>query len=208
MNKAAAIVIAVMVIAALFSSCRRDDSRYEDENNFIAEPIGRREVRIIEYLDFTGRFSLNIPPRIGNRTVTEIGEKAFADFWFFELAVPNTVVRINDWAFSGNYIQRLRLSRNLTEIGNGAFMDNRLLNVVIPDSVRRIGYRAFFWNPLESITIGANVEFGELSGENEYEGAWRFTPFEGTGFEEFYIEHGRRAGTYTFNNGYWSVVFR
>jgi len=195
-----------IVITMLFFSCAKPG--YDDKSNFAVEPAGRRAVRVIEYYDNSEISSLNIPPRIANKAVTEIGNNSFCDIWLMEVTIPNTVVRIGAWAFSGNYIRDLSLSRNLTEISEGAFAENRLSSIVIPDKVKKIGYRAFFRNPLRSITIGNNVELEELGGYNEYEGNWKYTAFEGTGFEDFYEENGRRAGIYTYNDDTWSVEFR
>jgi len=52
-------------------------------------------------------------------------------------------------------------------------------------------------NPLTSISIGANVKFNE--GPGEWQNAFN------TDFDTFYINNGRQAGTYTLNNGVWSL---
>ena len=207
MLKATIIITAVVITAAMFSSCT-ESNNYEDESNFNVETTGRHTVSIVEYLDYSEKRFINIPPRIGNSTVTEIGQNAFGQFWLVEVTIPDTVTKIGDWSFSSNNIRNVRLPQKLIEIGDGAFMNNRLSGVVIPDSVRSIGYRAFFGNRLNSITIGSDVEFGELSGYNEYEGHWRFTPFEETGFEDFYEANGRSAGTYTHTDEGWTAMFR
>jgi hypothetical protein len=206
MNKTAAIVAALMIMAALFSSCKKGPD-YEDEDNFSVQPASSRGLRIIEYLDYTRKPSLNIPPRIKNMPVTEIGPDSIGDRWFIKVTIPDTVVNIMDFSFSGNFIQEVNFPQRITEIGNGAFMNNRLAGIVIPASVKRIGYRAFFGNPLKSITIGGNVELGELSGyDTGKQAEWKYTAFEGTGFDEAYEEHGRTAGTYTLADGIWQFA--
>jgi len=74
-------------------------------------------------------------------------------------------------------------------IGNYAFISNQLTDVTIPDNVTSIGNWAFAMNRLTSITIGAGV----MLGENAFD----------AGFEKFYESNGRRAGTYTLNDGDW-----
>jgi len=56
-----------------------------------------------------------------------------------------------------------------------------------------IGANTFAYNQLTVITIGANV----TSGGEVY--------FYDYGFDDFYNAQGRRAGTYTYRNGSWSI---
>lgn len=213
MNKRVAIIIiTVMVMAAMFLSCeQKPPAQYEDEGNFDVVPINNgKATRIVDYLDYSEKNFLNIPPRIKELPVTEIGEGAISDCFFYEVTMPDTVVNIMDFAFSDNNIRGIQLPKKLTEIGNGTFMNNRLTNIVIPDSVKKIGYRAFFNNPIEMITIGKNVEFVSLIGfDTMSQKSWKYTSFEGLGFDEFYEESGRKAGVYTRNgDGSWDVKFR
>jgi hypothetical protein len=210
MNKIAAIITAVMVMASLFSSCKKGPlPQYEDEDNFVVQPGYNGTVRIVSYLDDTRKPSIDIPPRIKNMSVTEIGPDSIADRWFIKATIPDTVVNIMDFSFSGNYIREVNFPGKITEIGNGAFMNNRLASIVIPDSVKKIGYRAFFNNPLKNITIGSNVELNEISGYNTgKKEEWKYTAFEGTGFDEAYKAYGRMAGTYNMVNGIWQFVPR
>jgi hypothetical protein len=210
MNKRAAIITAFMVMAALFSSCKKEPlPPYEAEDNFVVQPASYNGVRIVEYLDYTQKPSINIPPRIQNMPVTEIGPDSIGDRWFIKATIPDTVVNIMDFSFSGNLIREVNFPGKISEIGNGAFMNNRLTSIVIPDSVKRIGYRAFFNNPLKSISIGGNVEFDEISGYNAgTQEEWKYTAFEGTGFDEAYKEYGRMAGIYTIENGIWQFASR
>jgi hypothetical protein len=209
-NKRTAIITTVIIIATLFLSCKkRPRTEYEVENNFAVQPGSGRTAKIVEYLDYTWKPSINIPPRIKKMTITEIGLGSMSDRWFTSVTIPNTVVSIMDFSFSGNFIREVNFPEKLTEIGAGSFMNNRLTGIVISDSVKRIGYRAFFNNPLQTIIIGGNVELGELSGHNTVNNEeWKYTAFEGTGFDEAYRENGRLAGTYTKVNGIWQFAPR
>jgi hypothetical protein len=210
MNKWVAIITSVMVMAALISSCQKGPfPQYEDEDNFVVSPASDKGVRIVNYLDYTQKASIDIPPRIKNMAVTEIGPNSIGDRWFTKVTIPDTVVSIMDFSFSGNFIREVNFPGRITEIGNGAFMNNRLTSIVIPDSVKRIGYRAFFNNPLRNITIGSNVELDEIGDyDTGKEEEWKYTAFEGTGFDEAYKEYGRMAGTYNKVNDFWQFVPR
>jgi hypothetical protein len=210
MNKTAAIITSLMVMAILFLSCKKEPlPQYEAEDNFVVQPASYDGLRIVNYLDYTQKPSLNIPPRIQNMPVTEIGPHSIADRWFIKVTIPDTVVNIMDFSFSGNLIREVNIPGKISEIGNGVFMNNRLTSVVIPHSVRRIGYRAFFSNPLKSISIGGNVEFDEISGyDTGKQEEWKYTAFEGTGFDEAYREYGRMAGTYSLVDEIWQFVPR
>jgi len=78
-------------------------------------------------------------------------------------------------------------------IGAGAFYGHELSNVTIPGSVTFIGRYAFASDPRlfggltgpDTITIGSNVTLGE----NAF----------ARGFENYYQNSGRKAGTYTYN---------
>ena len=83
----------------------------------------------------------------------------------------------------------------VTVIGDGIFLNSHPVNIIIPDSVTSIGNAFCGWNydfsNLSSITIGGNVVLEEDSA--------------GTDFYNFYNSNGKKAGTYTFSNGKWSV---
>jgi hypothetical protein len=86
----------------------------------------------------------------------------------------------------------------VTSIGENAYsgLIPSIINIVIPDSVTTIGKGAlivFTYNRgIKSITIPANVSIGEYA-------------FEDTGFEQYYKRNGKKAGTYVFVNGKWSM---
>ncbi|MBO5922389.1 MAG: leucine-rich repeat domain-containing protein, partial [Bacteroidaceae bacterium] len=75
-----------------------------------------------------------------------------------EVSMPNTVLKIGDYAFYGCYkLKNLQLSRNLTSIGEYAFFDVPLEYVVIPSQVTWIDYNAFggsWYDPENDVYYG------------------------------------------------------
>jgi hypothetical protein len=88
--------------------------------------------------------AVNIPAKIQNLPVTEIGEEAFS---------------------KKSSITSVTIPSGVTSIGVGAFNNcNSLTNVTIPSSVKTIGSRAFYaCTKLTSITIPASVTIIENS---------------------------------------------
>ena len=115
------------------------------------------------------------------------------------VTIPNGVTSIGSYTFANNQLTSVTIPNSVTSIGEGAFAENRLTNVTIPNSVTSIGVGAFRNNQLTSVTIGANVELGWWEWDEIYHPA--FTD----AFDNFYNAQERRAGTYTFSNGAWSV---
>jgi len=62
---------------------------------------------------------------------------------------------------------------------------------------------AFKGNPLNIITIGANVDLGYVD-TGGVEGAVNRVDVFDNSFDIFYINNGKKAGTYTLNNGVWT----
>jgi len=104
------------------------------------------------------------------------------------------VTAIGDNAFISRDIESISLPDSIIEIERTAFSGNKLKSITIPNNVIYIGLQAFTGNPLTSITIGNNVE---LTGGT-------YTSFP-NGFDEYYNDNGKKAGTYVYNNGQWSL---
>ena len=79
--------------------------------------------------------SIDIPAKINNKNVTEIGSSAFIKQNLTAVTIPEGV----------------------TIIGVSSFFENHLTNVTIPNSVTTIGGSAFSYNDLTSVTIGTGV---------------------------------------------------
>jgi len=126
--------------------------------------------------------------------VEEIGSHAFRENLLSGVTIPDSVSYIGSWAFARNSLAGIVIGGGVTGIGHAAFSDNLLYDVTIPGNVAFIDWGAFQGNQLFSITIGDGVEIEAGGG----------FPF---GFDLFYREQERRAGTYSIN-GRWSVEFR
>ncbi len=78
-------------------------------------------------------------------SVTVIGKAAFAKTGLTHISIPESTVKIGDWAFPGCYnLSQVTLPDSLLEIGRGAFFDCiNLKQITIPPSVKTIGELAF-----------------------------------------------------------------
>lgn len=127
--------------------------------------IGENEIRIDKLnLEVTGSFI--IPDYIEGRTVTVIGEGAFAEQELLEkIIMPNTITEIESNAFknciklNNDEFESIRFSSALTIIGTSAFENCSALNVIIlPDGVSAVGDAAFKGCiNLEEVLIPASV---------------------------------------------------
>ncbi len=135
--------------------------------------------------------SVEIPAEIEGVPVTTIGAKTFAGSEIENVILPNSVLKIEKWAFdSCIYLREIKLSSSLkriedeafnyceslekvefpeglTYIGNGAFSGcESLEDFVLPESLQTIGELAFFdarfCGSIRSIRVPANLtDIGE-----------------------------------------------
>jgi len=134
-------------------------------------------------------------------SVTSIGNEAFRGNQLTSVTIPDSVTVIGSNAFDNNRLTDVTIGSSVIAIYNGAFNNNRLTRITVPDSVSTIGQEAFWGlpmivgNQLTSITIGAD----QMNlGRNSF----------GFGFEAFYTQNGRRAGTYTRSGNTWTFTAR
>jgi hypothetical protein len=127
-------------------------------------------------------------------SVSSIGTRAFAGNQLSGIDLPSKLIAIGSGAFESNQLTRLVVPSNVTSIGERAFADNLLTSVTIPSKVGSIDRSAFAGNRVIKVTIGSNVE---LSDREEY-------PSFPNGFDAYYKNNNRRAGTYTYANKEWS----
>jgi hypothetical protein len=128
-------------------------------------------------------------------SVEFIAQRAFSGNRLDYISLPTTSLfwEITDELFSNNKLTELTIPNNISLIGRYAFSRNLLTEVYIPDNVRTIDQGAFFGNNITKITIGENVYLWDSTRRNAFE----------FGFDDFYRENGRMAGTYTFDDTQW-----
>jgi len=198
-------LIVLLILTAVFSACSK--YQYESAASFLTEPSAKGNAVVITKYEGRDIVNVRVPPRINNKSVTEISQNAFGDLELLSITIPGTITKIGDWSFSGNFIPKFVIPKKVTEIGAGAFMYNRLTHITIPNSVKKIGYRAFCQNPLTSITIGSNVELEALSGHDIIlDEDWVYYAFEmglELEFDDYYRKNGSKAGTYVLKDGAW-----
>lgn len=90
-------------------------------------------------------------------TITSIGEYSFYGTGFSHFTMPKQVVRIGNYAFSGNYnLLNISLPDSLTSIGKSAFSGcSRIEKLVIPYNVAQVGERIL--DKVEKTTIYCEV---------------------------------------------------
>jgi formylglycine-generating enzyme required for sulfatase activity len=92
---------------------------YDDEKDFTVETI--KESNSVRITKYAGKSTeLMIPPRIGDRPVTEIGERAFVKKGLVLVAIPESVIFIGNMAFADNQISTVSIGANVY-IANNAF---------------------------------------------------------------------------------------
>ncbi|MGB4610139.1 MAG: leucine-rich repeat protein [Saccharofermentanales bacterium] len=129
---------------------------------FIYEMIN--EGTAIRITGWTGTGTIvTIPETIDGLPVTEItrGEvSSFQTRGLTEVAIPNTVKKIGDYAFAGNALTTFTIPTDslLTEIGVYTFADNNLTGFSAPSALRKIGSQAFMQNRLTGISLNEGLE--------------------------------------------------
>jgi hypothetical protein len=73
------------------------------------------------------------------------------------LVIPDSVVRIGEYAFSDCGIQALTLGTGLKTIETRAFSNNEIKALVIPDSVTVIDFGAFYGNDITTLKLGKSL---------------------------------------------------
>jgi len=201
-----------LILFAVFSVYSQT---YDDENDFRIVPLdGGRSAMIIRY---TGnKTTVRIPPKIRGMNVIAIGYGAFREKKIVNVTIPNSVTYIKALAFINNDLTSLIIPNSVTYIGDSAFLANQLTSVTIPNSVTSIGDNAFMANRLTSVNIPNSVnemghavfQFGYVVTRVTIGSNVRiriYNSYDTGGFKTFYDNNGRKAGTYTFANGSWSM---
>lgn len=100
-------------------------------------------VNIVRYHGAGGK--VNIPQKIGGKTVIQIDEHAFRGAQVTNVTIPGTIREIETHAFSGCYLlETLTLAEGVQIIDGYAFSNcERLSLVTLPDSIKEINAGAF-----------------------------------------------------------------
>jgi hypothetical protein len=131
------------------------DGDYE----YVVNAVDDTMVTITGYTGST--VNLSIPPALGGKQVTEIGEQAFLSRDFLEsVSLPESVKKIGRHAFNGcNSLVSITIPSSVTEIGSYTFYGcDSLESVSLSEGVKTIGSSAFAnCDSLVSITIPSSV---------------------------------------------------
>lgn len=110
-------------------------------------------VNIVRYHGKGGK--INIPQKIGGKTVIQIDEHAFRGSAVTSVTIPGTVREIETHAFSGcDLLETLTIAEGVKIIDGYAFSNcQRLGLVTLPDSIREINAGAFNDCPKLALTF-------------------------------------------------------
>ena len=188
----------VLQVWAMFNAEWSNSAPFKIKNGEITEYIGRggnvvipsivwnEPVRAVRAGIFRYKGVNSLALTI-HHSITFIEKEAFANLGLTNVVISNGVNIIGANAFANNRLTSVSIPNSVTFIGNNAFAGNQLTSINIPNSVQTIGDKAFAGNKITSITIGSNVILNHNSFERRF--LDRYEP-------------ARRAGTYTFNQGY------
>lgn len=87
-----------------------------------------------------------------------IGKRAFSYNKIQHVTIPDTVKRIEDYAFVRNSLTNIQFPSRIQEIGRGAFLGNHFTSIVIPESLEHISPEIFRVNYLKQITFHDNIQ--------------------------------------------------
>lgn len=122
-------------------------SGYGTSQMFDYANIGQLEDNKIAIVNYKGTAtSVEIPSTLDNYVVTEIGCKAFYNKKLEEIILPNTIEKIDEYAFSNaKKLKSIKLPNSLKELGSNAFyLCESLETVDISKNVLVIGDTAFY----------------------------------------------------------------
>ena len=77
------------------------------------------------------------------KSLLEIGDSAFSQCAFEEIAVPPNVRVIGSYAFSHTSLKRIVIPESLQDISDGMLSDTLIEQIDLPQSVLHIGNYAF-----------------------------------------------------------------
>lgn len=95
-----------------------------------------------------------------------IGERSFEGMGVTSLKIPDSVTKIEQFAFARNELTNVVVPASVTHLESGVFYQNKLTSVTISNGVEVIGPSVFSENELEKVTIPNSVK--ELGAQSFY----------------------------------------
>lgn len=146
MKKIISIVLIIASVLTLFCSCSGKPVECGDYTYVVLEDD---TAKITKYNGTENVIELKIPESLDDYTVTVIGKEAFKDVQnITNITTPDTLIKIEEYAFANSSIKRAYLNRSqlLTEIGEYAFSEcKNLIQTDFPRSLQVIGNYAFYY---------------------------------------------------------------
>ncbi len=103
---------------------------------------------------------ISIPCEINGKKVISIGSDTFRQYsekWLTQIVLPDTIVKIWDYAFYYNAIVNVNIPASVTNIWTWAFSANNLTSVTLWNSVISIWDYAFYYNAIVNVNIPTSV---------------------------------------------------
>lgn len=139
-QKKAAVDEKISSLMVSINKILREDGPLEVDFNYQTQS---NEVKIISYIG--PKFDvIKIPQTIEGREVKVIGTSAFRNNTMHEIIIPDSVVRLESYAFFDcNSLSKITLGKNLQVIGDYVFNNVAAKKIIIPETVTQIGENAF-----------------------------------------------------------------
>lgn len=114
-----------------------------EDTNHDAFKFNKKTGTIVDYNEAIGGYEVVIPSMIKGIPVIKIGIKAFQGKRLRSVVLPDSIKKIDSYAFSNNLIETIHFEEELLEIGDFAFYMNRLGSLELPESIQSIGKSCF-----------------------------------------------------------------
>ena len=116
---------------------------------------------ILEYVTAKKIRLLQNNPHDFWENITEIGELAFAEHEISEIAIPDTVTKIGEGAFTDcQFLTKVKLSNSIDTLEAEIFSKSGITYIEIPSSVKRIELSTFaYCDQLKSVKFNEGLEY-------------------------------------------------
>ena len=163
----ALLMVVVMMFACWTGAVAEDECETFTSGDYEYALLDDGTIEITKYNGSADH--LAIPATLDGKTVTAIGDYAFARCSSLTfVSIPDSVTSIGDYAFYGcTSLTSVSIPDSVTAIGNTAFgCCTSLTSVSIPDSVTAIGDNAFSDCPNLTLTVPRNSYAAEYAKTN------------------------------------------